>query len=314
MQARHSTAANVLALLFGVSGLLCFVGAARPMSPATPVLLLVGLGVVGLAAAGVLWAFGRHWGPLGTHLAVGLVTACIGLLAWRSATSLGIVGLGPVQVAVALYAGHFLSLRAARRHILALVTVASAGAWAATPTGFLMPWLSLVATVLVLGEVQGRLAERLRTAASIDPLTGVANRRAWEDDAARHLARAARTGEPVTIALIDLDGFKLVNDGYGHAAGDALLQELTAGWQTRLRRADSLGRYGGDEFVLCLPATDAAGAAELLEQLESTHASSWSTGSASAQAHDTLEGLMARADAALYESKRARRAGTPARP
>jgi diguanylate cyclase (GGDEF)-like protein len=298
----------VLALLFGVSGVLCLVGAARPMSADTPVALLVALGLVGLAAGAGLRILAPRWGPLGTHAAVAFLTASIGVLAWQSATPIGIVGLGPAQIAVALYAGHFLSLPAARWHVAALVTAASAGAWAATPTGFLMPWLSVVATVLVLGEVQARLAQRLRTAAGVDPLTGVANRRAWEDDAGRHLARAARTGEPVTVVLIDLDGFKQVNDRYGHAAGDTLLRELTVGWQTRLRRADFLGRYGGDEFVLCLPATDATGAAQLLVQLESTHESSWSTGSASARASESLAELLARADAALYASKESRRA------
>ena len=307
MHARQSTAAYVLALLFGASGLLCLVGAAYPMAPDTPVLLLCVLGLVGLATGGALCAFAERFGPLATHAAIAVVTASIGVLAWQSATALGIVGLGPVQLAVAVYAGHFLAPTASRWHVLGLVTVASAGAWAAAPTGFLMPWVCLVVCVVLLGEVQARLAERLRTAAGIDPLTGVANRRAWEEDARRHLARAARTGEPLIIALLDLDGFKQVNDRHGHAAGDALLRELTAGWRTRLRRADSLGRYGGDEFVLCLPATDEAGAAELLAQLADTHAAGWSTGAAAAEGQDTLEAVLARADSALYANKQARR-------
>jgi len=307
VHARQSTAAYVLALLFGASGLLCLVGAAYPMAPDTPVLLLCVLGLVGLAAGGTLCAFAERFGPLATHAAIAFVTLAIGVLAWRSATALGIVGLGPVQLALAVYAGHFLTPAASRGHVLALVTLSSTGAWAAAPTGFLMPWICLVSAVVLLGEVQARLAERLRTAARIDPLTGVANRRAWEDDAGRHLARATRTGEPLVIALLDLDGFKQVNDRHGHAAGDALLRELTAGWRTRLRRADSLGRYGGDEFVLCLPATDEAGATELLAQLSTTHRTSWSTGAAAVEPQDTLETVLARADAALYADKQARR-------
>jgi diguanylate cyclase (GGDEF)-like protein len=166
----------------------------------------------------------------------------------------------------------------------------------------------------LLAEIQARLVEQLRRAAATDPLTGVANRRAWEDVAERHLARASRTGEPVTVALLDLDDFKLVNDSQGHSAGDVLLRELTAGWRTRLRRADALGRYGGDEFVLCLPTTDEAGAADLLEQLASTHNSSWSTGTATARRGDTLTTVLARADAALYANKRARRAAAASAP
>ena len=135
---------------------------------------------------------------------------------------------------------------------------------------------------VALAEAQGRLARNLRTAAATDPLTGVANRRAWEAEADRNLARAHRTGEPLSFAILDLDHFKVVNDRQGHGAGDALLRELTAGWAGRLRRADLLGRYGGDEFVLCLPATDEHGAWEMLEQLASTHHFAWSAGVAAA--------------------------------
>jgi diguanylate cyclase (GGDEF)-like protein len=307
MYSRPSTPTDVLALLYCVSGALCLVGAARPMDPRTPVLLLTVLGAIGLAGGVVVRTWGRRVGPVAVHVALGLIAALVGLLSWCSATALGIVGLGPVLLAVGFYVGHFLTVRAARWHVLVLVTVASAGAWAAEPSGFLSPWLCVVVATVALAEVQARLARNLRTVASVDPLTGVANRRAWEEDAERHLARAARTGEPLVIALLDLDGFKQVNDQQGHAAGDALLQQLTAGWRTRLRRADSLGRYGGDEFVLCLPATDDAGAAELLAQLATTHDASWSAGAAAARRTDTLETVLARADAALYEDKNARR-------
>jgi diguanylate cyclase (GGDEF)-like protein len=313
VQAWRDPAEAVLALLYAVSGLLCLLGAAAPMNPRTPVLLLGVLGAVGLGMSGLLWLRRSTMTTVGTHAALALFTALIGLLAWRSVTALGIVGLGPVMITLGLYAGHFLGVRAARCHVAALITVSSAGAWAAAPSGFLMPWLCLVAAVGIVGEVQARLAVALRAEATIDSLTGVANRRAWERDAERQLALAARTGEPVTIALLDLDDFKAVNDRHGHAAGDALLRELTAGWTTRLRRADSLGRYGGDEFVLCLPATDEEGAAELLEQLDATHDSAWSTGTAAAREDDTLEVVLARADADLYAKKEARRiaAGSP---
>jgi diguanylate cyclase (GGDEF)-like protein len=211
------------------------------------------------------------------------------------------------MLAVALYTGYFLSPRAVRLHTLAMLVAASAGAWAAAPSGFANAWINLVAGIALVAEVQARLARRLRIAASTDPLTGVANRRAWEADAERHLARAGRTGEPVTVVILDLDGFKEVNDRQGHGAGDALLQELTAGWRGRLRRGDALGRYGGDEFLLCLPATDRAGARDLLEQLASTHGFSWSTGTATTRDGDTLVTLLARADADLYADKQRRR-------
>ncbi len=301
-------AAALLAALYLVSGALCFAGAAWPMNPGSPVGLLWMLGCVG-AVVGSALAFPRRELPAwALDAALVLLSVLIGVLAWKSVTVAGIVGLGPALIAVALYAAHMLPLPVARAHVAVLVVAASAGAVAAVPSGFLPAWLALVVTVLALTEAQGRLARRLRDAADTDPLTGVANRRAWEAEASRHLARALRNGEPLTVALLDLDDFKLVNDRDGHGAGDTLLRELTAGWVDRLRHADLLGRYGGDEFVLCLPATDECGARDLLSSLEETHEFGWSVGLATVRPGDTLESVLTRADEDLYLRKRASRA------
>jgi diguanylate cyclase (GGDEF)-like protein len=271
------------------------------------VALLGVLAAVGLLAGAGIWAFGARLRTEAVHAAVVGLTLVIGLVAWRSVTRVGIVGLGPVLIAVGLYAAHFFSLRAARLHVLLLVVVASAGAWAARPSGFLVQWVVLVVAAITLTEVQARLALHLRTAAATDPLTGVANRRAWEAEASRSLAHAARTGEPLSVAILDLDDFKEVNDRLGHGAGDDLLRDLTSGWSRRLRQADLLGRYGGDEFVLCLPATDRSGAEEILERLAASHEFAWSGGVATAEDGDTLTTVLARADADLYRQKRSGR-------
>jgi diguanylate cyclase (GGDEF)-like protein len=304
---RRAPAATLLAALYLVSGALCFVGAAWPMTPTTPVDLLWGLGVVGIFSGGAIAAYGRPLEPALVHTGVAVLSVLLAVLAWQSVTPVGIVGLGPALIAVALYAAHVLPLPAARAHAAFLVAATSAGAAAAVPSGFAQAWLAMAVTVLALAEAQGRLARRLRAAADTDPLTGVANRRAWEAEASRHLARALRTGEPLSIAILDLDDFKAVNDREGHGAGDALLRDLAAGWTTRLRHADLLGRYGGDEFVLCLPATDADGAVELLARLEETHRFHWTVGLATVQPGDTLAGVLSRADEYLYLRKRANR-------
>ncbi|RZU32562.1 GGDEF domain-containing protein [Blastococcus saxobsidens] len=307
MQTGHRTATTLLATLYTVSGALCWAGAAMPMDRGTPVALLWVLGAIGLGVGAGLWWSGRDVRPWVLHAAVALASVLVGVLAWQSATAVGIVGLGPALIAVGLYAAHFLPLPAARVHAGFALLSGSAGAWAAAPSDFLSPWITLIATAVVLVEVQARLARQLRTAAGTDPLTGLANRRAWEEEASRHLARAARSGEPLSFAVLDLDDFKEVNDRDGHGAGDALLRELTAGWSRRLRHADLLGRYGGDEFVLCLPATDEAAATELLGQLAATHPFTWTGGVATARSGDTLTSVLARADEQLYRRKRSGR-------
>ena len=307
MPAGRPTPAALLSTLYAVSGALCVLGALRPTSDRTPVGLLWALGVAGLLTGAAFWLLGARLRPAAEHAGVAVLSLLIGLLAWRSATTTGVVGLGPVLIAVGLYAAHFFSPRAARLHVLLLVVVTSAGAWAARPSGFLVQWLAVVVATLALADIQARLAMHLRTAATTDPLTGVANRRAWEAEAARALAHAARTGEPLTIAILDLDDFKEVNDRLGHSAGDDLLRELARGWSRRLRTADLLGRYGGDEFVLCLPDTDRSGAEEILERLAASHEFAWSGGLATAEAGDTLATVLARADADLYRQKRSGR-------
>jgi diguanylate cyclase (GGDEF)-like protein len=307
MHADRRTPVVLLAVLYAVAGALCLVGVIWPMHPGSPIGLLLGIAATGLTGGAVFWALGVRTRWWAIHAAVALGSVLLAVLAWRSVSTVGIVGLGPALIGIGLYAAHFFPLGAARLHVLGLVVLVTAGAIAASPGGFTVPWVVLVVATLTLTEAQGRLARNLRTAATTDPLTGVANRRAWEDEARRNLARAHRTGEPLSFAILDLDHFKVVNDREGHGAGDALLRELTAGWSRRLRASDLLGRYGGDEFVLCLPGTDEDGAWHILQQLDETHSFPWSVGVSTAGKDDTLGTVLARADAQLYQRKRSGR-------
>jgi diguanylate cyclase (GGDEF)-like protein len=307
MHAGRQTAAMLLAVLYALSGVLCLVGAIRPMDSDTPVGLLAALGAIGLVGGLVLGTRAGRLGDAALHTAVAVMSVLLGVLAWQSATAVGIVGLGPAMICLELFVAHYFHRPAARVQTALLVVSASLGAWAAEPSGFLNAWITVIVSVVALGEGQNRIAQQLRAAADTDPLTKVANRRAWEAESTRHLARAARTGEPVAFAILDLDDFKEVNDRDGHIAGDLLLRELTRGWTRRLRRADLLGRYGGDEFVLCLPATDEHGAREVLDQLDATHEFRWSVGLTTARRDDTVASVLARADADLYEHKRSGR-------
>ena len=167
---------------------------------------------------------------------------------------------------------------------------------------------STTRTMALVQDISARKhAERqLADAARRDPLTGVANRRAWNEQVAVSLAEAARDGEPVSVALFDLDGFKEFNDDWGHQRGDALLVAVARGWQSALREPDFLARYGGDEFAVLMPgcaADEAAAAAQRLTEVAPERASA---GVAQWDGRESADELVARADAALLRSKRER--------
>ena len=156
------------------------------------------------------------------------------------------------------------------------------------------------------------LTEQVRVLARLartDPLTGLANRRGWDEQLARELARARRSGETLSVALLDLDNFKAFNDAHGHQAGDRLLLEAAAAWNGQLRDVDILCRWGGDEFAALLPACPQAQADEVIARLRAAtpRQQCCAAGVAGWDGSETSEGLLERADKALLEAKGARR-------
>ncbi len=174
----------------------------------------------------------------------------------------------------------------------------------------------LVALLTSLAMRQRNKSRRLRQLAMIDPLTNVASRVGIEREASRAIAQAAVDGTPLSLLMLDLDHFKTINDRYGHAAGDRVLQATTETWQAQLRGQDPLGRIGGEEFVVVCPDTgldqalvvagrlrDATGALRF-DDIDPALRVSVSIGAAQARKPDeTREDLFARADAALYRAK-----------
>jgi diguanylate cyclase (GGDEF)-like protein len=116
------------------------------------------------------------------------------------------------------------------------------------------------------GRQTGR---RLREEALGDSLTGLPNRRAWDEELSQRIAAAQSQGQPLCLAVVDLDHFKQVNDGWGHAAGDRLLQAAAGALKQSLRQDDFVARLGGDEFGLLLAGLDAEAAASVIERLRS---------------------------------------------
>nr|WP_294545220.1 diguanylate cyclase [uncultured Rhodopila sp.] len=163
----------------------------------------------------------------------------------------------------------------------------------------------------------------LETLVSTDALTGAANRRAFDLNAAREWRRCLREQEPMSLLLLDVDYFKLFNDLYGHIAGDVCLQEIAAAAAVALRRpADGLARYGGEEFVAILPNTPLDGAVRIAEHILRAVSALGLGHEASPFGHVTVsigaacmvpvpgaevQQLTARADAALYDAKRSGR-------
>jgi diguanylate cyclase (GGDEF)-like protein len=150
------------------------------------------------------------------------------------------------------------------------------------------------------------LAARLERTARTDALTGLPNRRAWDEELEREILHAARTETPLCVALLDLDFFKQFNDMNGHPAGDSHLKEVAALWRSRLRSADLIARYGGEEFAVLLTATDAIQAQHLIEDLRASVPldETVSAGVAQWDRRESGPELFARADAALYRAKR----------
>ena len=170
-------------------------------------------------------------------------------------------------------------------------------------------------------EEKKHLIKKLNRLSTTDSLTGLLNRRALNDILDHEIDRASRYSSDLSLILCDIDRFKLINDTYGHRAGDLALQAISESLKNTLRKADVIGRYGGDEFMMILPETSLSGAASLAEKVraavESTELElpgeklsglSMSIGVANCcAAVENSDTIVARADAALYTSKQAGR-------
>jgi diguanylate cyclase (GGDEF)-like protein len=158
----------------------------------------------------------------------------------------------------------------------------------------------------------GRRRALLEQMATIDPLTGAENRRALEVEIGIAIAGFRRDGRPVALALVDLDHFKRVNDRHGHDEGDRVLQHFVRLVQASVRRTDRLYRYGGEEFVLLMPATDELGLELAMSHLRSQirdglkvkgEPITVSIGGAVLAVGEDRDSWFARADDALYRAK-----------
>ena len=222
--------------------------------------------------------------------------------------SLSLLYVAPVALA---------AWKAGRRSAL-LQAFSSAGLWLAVdrlspgrqPALEVSLWNALmqmgffVVLGLALSDLRATL-DHERSLARTDPLTGAANARAFREAAEVEMARARRTGRPLTLVYLDLDNFKRVNDGQGHAAGDALLKTFAEAARGRLRATDVLARIGGDEFAILLPDAGLEDARKPLEALRTALPEvPFSAGASTfVQAPGSVDEMLRKADALMYSVK-----------
>lgn len=177
----------------------------------------------------------------------------------------------------------------------------------------------LIGKILNISDItsQMNLLKKMQQLATTDSLTGILNRRSFFERSNKEIDRAKRYQRPVSFILLDIDHFKRINDSCGHAAGDAVLTELSRRISDTIRKEDIFGRYGGEEFSLCLPETKQSTAyifAERLRQIVEEEPVSYKQQKISATASfgvvgvetvrdENLDDLLLRVDKAMYDAK-----------
>ena len=233
-------------------------------------------GLVGGTSMAAVFAAVNIWSAWRRKLPPWACTSRSGRATWLVSAVVAIAATEQVNMAnlyllTATVAALLFSVRAALAHI------AASGVYYAAVLAFgpgtveapVVAWLAVFGTIAVVGAVVIGLVSVLRLAATADPLTGLANRRAWDARLDEEMERTRRTGTALSVVLIDLDGFKEVNDRGGHAAGDHLLQAVARAWQAQVRDGgDFLARIGGDEFAVIVPGSDQVGIRRLVNRLD----------------------------------------------
>jgi diguanylate cyclase (GGDEF)-like protein len=314
VRAGTSAEVAVLAVMTLFMGAACLLVAARPFAPDSPRVVLLSVGVVSLVGTVALVRAGSWLSPARLHVAIVVFTLLRSLLVAVAVSERGLLlsALGFAWTAV--YVAFFFPPAVARRYA-ALMTVSLGLSLLVSPAAVgVSVWIAISLMVWVSIAVLTQINARLRAEAHADSLTGLLNRTGFALAAARQRAMSARRGEPVAVAVIDLDDFKLVNDRDGHAAGDRLLVELAGVWTALLRPGDLLARFGGDEFVLMLPGAERDQVDALLHRLARAHPAAWTAGAVPCEDDESLDSAIERADARLYAAKQSRRAAAGRRP
>jgi GGDEF domain-containing protein len=277
-----------------------------PAAANAPVELFQIVAVLAFAASLLLWSLAGRTPQWLLQVMVAGGTLAISVLIARAATGVSTVVTATDYIWMGVYVSFFFSRTAARLHLTLIAVSFGVALLANSQHVPAEAWLVMTASIIVASETIGRQSARLRHEAHTDSLTGLLNRKGLASAADRAFALADRTGIPLTIALIDLDDFKQVNDRDGHAEGDRLLVRMTRTWTDELQPGDIFARLGGDEFLVVLVGSSDEEAARFFERLLFISPAPWSAGVIKRSSGEDLSACLARADNALYESKRSR--------
>lgn len=245
-----------------------------------------------------------------TRKLLGLVTvlAIVGIMLVFATDDLFVTNLLAAQAAMflAMHIGASWSERVSWAWEAILIAGIIGAALVSPAQAHWVVYVMIALGVVMACEAFSAFARRMRYSALHDPLTGLLNRLGIEQTVESMLPVYSARALPVTMAVIDLDNFKQVNDRFGHIAGDVLLSRVAEAWRSQLRNGEVLGRLGGDEFVLFMPGVREHDAEVVLERLRQSHAASWSAGLVCLTAVQRWAELYRAADAELYRAKRRR--------
>ncbi|OJU85609.1 MAG: hypothetical protein BGO11_21050 [Solirubrobacterales bacterium 70-9] len=293
-----------LGLIYGVGGAMCLFAAAFPISKTAPTTLATVLGGFLLCASFALLRFGGRLSTRGLQATAIFGTLINSVLVANCTTDYGGALNSFAYIWIGIYAGQFFEQRAARLQAAVVVVASGVSLYLSGLPGMFTAWAMVAGSSVLATEALARLNTRLRAQLVTDALTGLLNRSGFVAAAERMRSVADRNELPVSIALIDLDGFKQINDRLGHAAGDELLVELGRDWRAELRGSEVLARFGGDEFALALVGAGRRGAEDALNRLRLASPVDWSVGVVVWRRGESLDRAIAAADEELYRAKR----------
>jgi diguanylate cyclase (GGDEF)-like protein len=305
------SATRSIGFLYVFGGLGCLLGAIWPLDPSANTSLTGAIGVSVTLVGALLFIPGLHVARWVIHTLICAAFVVIGIVVGESVTLAGAILTAFALPFTGLYASYFLTLRAARSQVGFGVLIFTLAWFTREGESPVSAWLVICTGLVVTAEILARLMIQLHRTAVADELTGLLNRAGLRPSLEREIARASRTGRPLAVTVIDVDGLKQVNDILGHASGDRLLTDLAEAWTGVLRRNDLLARVGGDEFVIVMPETSVDEARDVVERLREVRGPArgtrWSAGVALLREGESSDDLLDRADRRMYAAKRAGR-------